>query len=141
MSRAHSLMDSKLQFLVSVPQLVYWLHSRFPPRCNLIRNKWSHVSPPSLLGPVEQKWGQEDGGHCSSHCNEQCHPLGACLVGVCLLGEAGYWLPWKAVCMHRPFLQTQSPACCWMRPFAGLRDVSLLHPSPLLHTIRLPCLL
>lgn len=48
MPQAHCWMDSKSQFLVSVPQLLCWL-------C-------SHIFLPPLLGSVQQEWGQEGGG-------------------------------------------------------------------------------
>lgn len=38
-------MGSKLQFLVSVPQLEQWSWIQLHPRCSLVRNEWSHGSP------------------------------------------------------------------------------------------------
>lgn len=42
-------MGSKLQFLVSVPQLEQWSWIQLHPRCSLVRHEWSHGSPCSGL--------------------------------------------------------------------------------------------
>lgn len=90
MPQAHCWMDSKSQFLVSVPQLLCWL-------C-------SHIFLPPLLGSVQQEWGQEGGGTRKVLALGSCwhwegaYPVvassaRACPAGVCLLVKLGVGLP------------------------------------------------
>lgn len=145
MSQAHSLMDQQapISGLCTSAWGIGYIAGSLPGAV------WLGMSGAvSLTLFCLDLWGQEDDCiyyiiyiyYIQLHCNHQ-RQLIRCLPSWCV--PVG--CTWVLTSLGRLYACTdhaykQSLACCWMKPFTGFRYISLLHLSPSLHTIRLPCL-